>query len=122
MYYTFFTSPSPWYGVYDFYVALPIRNNFRFKFSPKDFVLRDRLGAGNFGACYEGVQLKANTEKVTQRGELTAEQKKRRVVLKRVNLDKQGIRTDFLKAGTMAKGAAESGYVHVRAAAELRQQ
>ena len=41
--------------------------------------------------------------------ELSAEQKKRRVVLKRVNMDGTDVRRDFLAGGTMAKGAAETG-------------
>lgn len=45
------------------------------------------------------------------RGELTPDEKKRRVVLKRVNIDRVGQRKDFLKRGTIAKGAAESGAV-----------
>lgn len=43
--------------------------------------------------------------------ELTPEQKNRRVVLKKTNLDRAGIRTNFLKAGTIAQGAAETGQV-----------
>ena len=35
--------------------------------------------------------------------QLTSKQKKRRVVLKKVNLDKVEIRADFLRSGTMAK-------------------
>ena len=35
--------------------------------------------------------------------ELTASEKKRRVVLKRVNLDGSGVRTNFLQGGTMAR-------------------
>ncbi len=42
---------------------------------------------------------------------LTPEQKRRRVVLKRVNLDRTGIRANFLQAGTIAQGAAETGLV-----------
>jgi len=41
--------------------------------------------------------------------ELTPEQKRRRVVLKRVNMDGTDVRRDFLAGGTMAKGAAETG-------------
>lgn len=41
--------------------------------------------------------------------ELSSEQKKRRVVLKRVNMDGTDIRSNFLAGGTMAKGAAETG-------------
>ena len=33
------------------------------------------------------------------------------MVLKRVNLDTVGVRTDFLRSGTVARGAAESGKV-----------
>ena len=42
---------------------------------------------------------------------LSEQQKKQRVVLKRVNLDTWGVRTDFLRSGTMARGAAETGKV-----------
>ncbi len=47
-------------------------------------------------------------ERVAAR-ELTPEQKRRRVVLKRVNMDGTDVRRDFLAGGTMAKGAAETG-------------
>lgn len=47
-------------------------------------------------------------ERATTR-ELSSEQKKRRVVLKRVNMDGTDIRSNFLAGGTMAKGAAETG-------------
>ena len=36
-------------------------------------------------------------------GELSASEKKRRVVLKRVNLDGSGVRANFLQGGTMAR-------------------
>ena len=45
------------------------------------------------------------------KGELSSDEKKRRVVLKRVNIDRLGTRTDFLKRGTIAQGASESGAV-----------
>ena len=46
------------------------------------------------------------------KGELTPEEKKRRVVLKRVNIDKFGNpRADLLKRGTIARGASESGEI-----------
>ena len=38
-----------------------------------------------------------------QVAELSADDKKRRVVLKKVNLDRVEIRASFLKSGTMAK-------------------
>ena len=43
---------------------------------------------------------------------LSEDDKLRRVVLKRVNLDNAGVRRDFLKSGTMARGAAETGKVN----------
>ena len=45
------------------------------------------------------------------RGELTADEKARRVVLKRLNVDRTAVRKNFLGGGTIAKGAAESGAV-----------
>lgn len=45
---------------------------------------------------------------------LSDEEKRKRVVLKRVNLDTWGVRTDFLRSGTMARGAAETGKVRNR--------
>lgn len=56
---------------------------------------------------------------------LSDQQKKQRVVLKRVNLDTWGVRTDFLRSGTMARGAAETGKVrqdtHCKLNAQLLQ-
>lgn len=49
-------------------------------------------------------------QRITDRT-LSEQQKKQRVVLKRVNLDTWGVRTDFLRSGTMARGAAETGKV-----------
>lgn len=110
----FFTKPSPAAGIWDFYVARPWRDNFKFKYRAKNFVLREKLGGGNFGTCYEGLRITDDSERLSQssrKATLTPDQKKRRVVLKRVNIDKQGVRKDFLQVGTMARGAAESGYV-----------
>lgn len=42
---------------------------------------------------------------------LDSKAKARRVVLKRVNLDTIGVRADFLRSGTMARGAGETGKV-----------
>ena len=50
---------------------------------------------------FEGVRNKKNGERIVSR-ELTKEQKRRRVVLKRVNQDNTVSRSDFLRAGTMA--------------------
>ena len=60
------------------------------------------------------------TESISQRGQLSQEQKQRRVVLKRTNLDRAGVRSDFLQAGTMAKGAAETGAVESYMCSKVR--
>lgn len=110
--YLTFTNPNPFWGIFDFYIAGPLNRLLRNKWSVNDFVLRDKLGGGNFGAAYEALQAKAGeVGSISARGTLTPEQKKRRVVLKRVNLDNSGVRQNFLKTGTMAKGAQETGVV-----------
>lgn len=63
---------------------------------------------------FEGIRNK-NGRRITG-NQLTKEEKKRRVVLKRVNLDGSVLRSNFLKAGTMARvGVATNGNVAVRA-------
>ncbi|GAX81560.1 hypothetical protein CEUSTIGMA_g8988.t1 [Chlamydomonas eustigma] len=109
-YYMFLARPSPLvFGFLDFYVFGPLferANNF----ASQDFALRGKLGGGNFGVAYEGVQIKPG-ETIGSKSDLTPEQKKRRVVLKRVNMDKTEDRINFMKGGTMAKGATETGRV-----------
>jgi hypothetical protein len=59
------------------------------------------LGEG-WGQVYEGVRnIKGARGSLSK--ELTKEEKKRRVVLKRVNNDNLGMRSDFLRTGTMAQ-------------------
>lgn len=53
----------------------------------------------------------ADADDDVSRGELTQEEKKRRAVLKRVNIDRKGTRANFLERGTIARGASESGAV-----------
>jgi hypothetical protein len=53
----------------------------------------------------------ADPREEVSRGELTRDEKNRRVVLKRVNIDRKGYRPDILKRGTIARGAIESGIV-----------
>jgi serine/threonine protein kinase len=113
------TRPSPLSGVLDFFVLGPAAGAAGAKLSARDFVIRDKLGGGNFGVTYEAVRVKAG-ENVTQRSSLSPEQKARRVVLKRVNLDRSGVRSDFLRAGTMAKGAAETGAVESYMCAKVK--
>ena len=51
---------------------------------------------------FEGVRNKKG-ERASMSRELTREEKKRRVVLKRVNNDSYGMRSNFLRTGTMAQ-------------------
>ena len=50
---------------------------------------------------FEGVIVKPGTK--ASGGELSNSEKKNRVVLKRVNLDKEGVRSNFLLSGTQAR-------------------
>jgi len=119
IYYFLLTKPNPFSGILDFYITAPILNSSN-RFRSKDFVIRDKLGGGNFGMAYEAVQVKPGEGTISMRGQLTPEQKKRRVVLKRVNSDRSEIRTDFLKTGTMAKGAGETGKVEAYMCAKVK--
>ena len=102
IWYFFGTRPSPFFGITDFYVLDPVSRRTNKKWRVADLGLRERLGGGNFGQVYEGVIANKDIElkKVKQ---LTSKQKKRRVVLKKVNLDRVEVRADFLRSGTMAK-------------------
>ena len=111
IYYTLFARPSPIAALLDFYVLVPLSRTLRAKFDAGDFTLRDKLGSGNYGQVYQGLRNRSRGEPDQLTRELTPEQKNRRVVLKKTNLDRSGIRTNFLKAGTMARGAAETGAV-----------
>ena len=107
--YLFLAPPGVAYGILDFYVLRPLyqlvegTNRLR----QSSFVLTESLGGGNFGAVYEGVRLTSPAEDVGS--QLTEEQKRRRVALKRIKKDRQGVRADFLQQGTIAKGTEESG-------------
>ncbi|KAL6774629.1 STL1 [Auxenochlorella protothecoides x Auxenochlorella symbiontica] len=109
-YYILLAQPSPLLGLLDFYVSTPLARLTQQRFTEDDFTLRDRLGGGNYGQVYEGL-LSANKVPDLYSSALSPEQEKRRVVLKKANLDNSGIRTNFLKAGTMARGAGETGQV-----------
>ncbi|EFJ45526.1 hypothetical protein VOLCADRAFT_82302 [Volvox carteri f. nagariensis] len=120
LYYTLFSKPNPLWNIWDFYVGAPLADGRNSRWSSEDFQLRDKLGGGNFGITFEGLRLTAEDSSVTTRSKLTAEQKKRRVVLKRVNMDRQGVRSDFLKTGTLAKGSAETGMVEAYMCAKIK--
>jgi hypothetical protein len=110
-YYLVFARPSPVAAIFDFYLRIPLARIFRRNFDAGDFTLRDKLGSGNYGQVYQGLLNKSRYEPDVASRDLTPEQKTRRVVLKKTNLDRSGIRTNFLKSGTMARGAAETGAV-----------
>ena len=56
---------------------------------------------------YAGLITKGKSQE--QAAELSADEKQRRVVLKRVNLDRVEVRANFLKSGTMAKVSCCAG-------------
>ena len=60
----------------------------------------------HFLQVYEAVINKGKERVLTQ--ELSSSEKKRRVVLKRVNLDGSGVRNNFLQGGTMARVKLET--------------
>lgn len=111
LYYFIFARPSPLAAILDFYILVPLARLLRTGFDAGDFTLRDKLGSGNYGQVYQGLRNKKRREPDQLTRDLTPEQKARRVVLKKTNLDRSGIRTNFLKSGTMARGAAETGAV-----------
>eukprot|EP01024_Parvocaulis_polyphysoides_P031717 TRINITY_DN28572_c0_g2_i2.p1 TRINITY_DN28572_c0_g2~~TRINITY_DN28572_c0_g2_i2.p1 ORF type:complete len:324 (-),score=39.59 TRINITY_DN28572_c0_g2_i2:59-1030(-) len=114
IWYLFFGRPSPLGGFLDFYLLGPISKLIMRRWNSSDFVLRNTLGGGNYGITYEGVQVKdSEISNISKIGELDPELKKQRVVLKRVNIDKQGVRKNFFKAGTIARGPEETGAVEI---------
>ena len=111
IYYFLFTTPSPLVGILDFYIFGPLVRATRKQFNEEDFTLRNRLGNGNYGQVYEGLRNRKRGDPDLISNELTSEQKNRRVVLKKTNIDREGVRANFLRSGTIARGAAETGQV-----------
>ncbi|KAK9802684.1 hypothetical protein WJX73_005630 [Symbiochloris irregularis] len=108
LWYALLSKPNPLFGIIDFYVVDPLTKVFERKWSVSSLTLREPMGSGNYGQVFEGLMMGKDGTRAVRR-ELTREEKKRRIVLKRVNLDPEGIRKTFLKSGTMARGAGESG-------------
>lgn len=120
VWYLVFSRPNPLIGILDFYLIGPVADRLTNKWSSGDFLLREKLGGGNFGQAWEGLKKQAGEDTIAQRVKLTPDQKKRRVVLKRVNSDRTGVRADFMRAGTMAKGAQETGRVEAYMNAKVK--
>ena len=114
-YYLTLARPSPAWGLLDFYVLGPLARLRDGALRAPEFVLREKLGGGNFGVTYEGVRARGGESVPTTRGRLSPEQKRRRVVLKRAVADRAGStpRQGLLRAGTLANGAAETGAVEM---------
>ena len=64
LYYFLLTRPNPLVGVVDFYVFGNVFNKMN-NWKSDDFVVREKLGGGNFGMAYEGLQLKVCVCSVT---------------------------------------------------------
>jgi len=107
IYYVLFTTPAPLIGIIDYYILGPLGELLQKRWKSGDFIVGNRLGGGNFGTTFEAIVSKDPGESVA--AELTSEQKNRRVVLKKVNLDSNEIRGEFLGGGTIARGAGETG-------------
>jgi hypothetical protein len=126
IWYLLFSRPAPLPALLDYYALAPLSAAARAGLSQADFTLRDRLGSGNYGQVYEGLRNRRGEAGPERggRGALDAEQKTRRVVLKKTNADAAGIRRNFIGAGTIARGAQESGeveaYLHARLALHPR--
>lgn len=70
-------------------------------------------------AVYEGLRNGKDGLPDQYARQLTPEQKKRRVVLKKVNMDNSGIRTNFLAVGERSAGRAGGGRGETRLRALL---
>eukprot|EP00798_Chlamydomonas_sp_ICE-L_P000719 gene719-2143_t len=103
-------SPNPLLGILDFYIIGPLYGALGKAYRSSDFLLRDKLGGGNFGTAFEGLLLKAGEGTQLVKARLSDAQKERRVVMKKVDGD-GAMRVDFLKFGTVASGGAETAQV-----------
>jgi len=120
IWYLLLSKPSPIWNVADLTVGSLVEKVTEPNFAVAQFTLRDRLGGGNYGVTYEAVRNKKGEGRILT-AQLTPEQKKNRVVVKRINTDYEGAsRKDFLRKGTIARGAAESGVVENYMNAKIR--
>eukprot|EP00854_Cymbomonas_tetramitiformis_P008425 gene8425-10009_t len=96
-------SPGPLAGILDYYIIGPLGKVFSSKFTVDDFEVVEQLGSGNFGRVFQCV--------LNQGGKpLTDDQRRaNRVVVKQLKDDGIDLRRDFLRRGTLARGAGESG-------------
>ncbi|CAG9465374.1 unnamed protein product [Pedinophyceae sp. YPF-701] len=119
LWYLVLSRPAPLWNIGDLTIGSFLEKISEPKFAVDQFTLRDRLGGGNYGVTYEAIRMK-NGKRVTK-AQLTDEEKKNRVVIKRINSDSTGsARKDFLSKGTIARGAAEAGIVEVYMNSKIR--
>ena len=115
--YCFLSRPAPFQTFVDFFVLSPLAEGpLRKKWTPSDFVIREKLGGGNYGVTYEAVAGGVGGTRGGGTGKgmaLTEDEKRRRVVLKRVGEKRgsQDVRADLLSRGTIARGVAETAVV-----------
>jgi serine/threonine protein kinase len=110
LYYFLLANPKPVIGFLDYYIVGPLDGILRnTNLSQKDFKLRGTLGGGNFGTIYDALRLKKGEVEVDVRDLSEQEERKRRVIMKRIKRDNLGVRKDFLTSGTMAQGTEETG-------------
>lgn len=100
--------PGPLGGILDFYLIGPLSRIWRARWTEKDFEVGSKLGNGNYGSVYFATMSSRGGTVLTPGAPVL--QLPCEVVLKRVRADSFGApRPGFLRQGTIAAGAAESG-------------
>ena len=106
--YFVFAPPGVLAGILDFYVLNGVDKTLQKRWNEDEFVLGRVRGRGNFGTVYEAFRVSETGARPETRGNRAETPG---FVLKRLKQDRRGvdIRTDFLKKGTIASGAGETG-------------
>jgi len=103
--YTCFLKPGVLAGLVDYFLIRPAALLVQRKYTVDQFEVGARMGQGNFGSVFQAILApNGDSSRMSEK-----QRKENRVVLKMVNLDGEAVRNDFLKGGTMARGAGESG-------------